>query len=63
MNIIEKYDKQLLYLMFLKCYHHLHPMAKSRVECVDQTWDAKNDMDIFEQPGSVFKYKYNKYNE
>ncbi len=36
MNNIEEYDKQLPYPMFKKCYHHSHPMAKSRVECVDQ---------------------------
>jgi hypothetical protein len=35
-EIVEEYDKQLLYPMFLKCYHHLHTMTKSRVECVDQ---------------------------
>jgi len=36
-NIVEEYDKQLLYPMFKKCYHHLHSMANSKVECVDQT--------------------------
>jgi len=25
-------------------------MVKSRVECVDQAWDAEYDLDIFEQP-------------
>jgi len=25
-------------------------MTKSRVECVDQEWDAEYDLDIFEQP-------------
>ncbi len=35
-EIVKEYDKQLLYPMFLKCYHHLHAMTKSRVECVDQ---------------------------
>ncbi len=49
-NIVEEYDKQLLYPMFLKCYHHLHAMTKSRVKCVDQIGDMEYDLDIFEQP-------------
>jgi hypothetical protein len=31
-----KYDKQSLYLMFLKCYHCLHPMEEFKVGCVNQ---------------------------
>ncbi len=40
-NIVEKYDRWSLYPMFLRCYHYLHPMEKSKVGCVDQTtnWD------------------------
>jgi hypothetical protein len=34
-SIVEKYDEQSLYLMFLKCYHYLHPMAKFEVKCVN----------------------------
>jgi hypothetical protein len=34
-SIVEEYDKWSLYLMFLKCYHYLHPMAKFEVECVN----------------------------
>jgi hypothetical protein len=26
-SIVEEYNKQSLYLMFLKCYHHLHLMT------------------------------------
>jgi hypothetical protein len=26
-SIIEKYDRQALHPMLLKCYHHLQPMA------------------------------------
>jgi hypothetical protein len=36
--IINEYDRRTLYLMILKCYHHLHPMTKS-VGCVDQIID------------------------
>jgi len=34
-SIVEEYDKWSLYLMFLKCYHYLHPMAKFEIECVN----------------------------
>ncbi len=27
-SIVEEYDRQSIYPMFLKCYHYLHPMAK-----------------------------------
>jgi hypothetical protein len=30
-NIVEEYDKQSLYPMFLKKYHYLHPMTKFKV--------------------------------
>ncbi len=26
--IAKKYDRKFLYLMFLKCYYHLHPITK-----------------------------------
>ncbi len=26
-SIVDEYDKRILYPMFLKCYHHLHPMT------------------------------------
>jgi hypothetical protein len=26
--IAKKYDRKFLYLVFLKCYYHLHPMTK-----------------------------------
>ncbi len=25
-SIVDEYDRRTLYPMFLKCYHHLHPM-------------------------------------
>jgi hypothetical protein len=48
-NIVERYDGQSLYPMFLKCYHYLHPMEKSKVGCVDQTTNGDFDPNIFEQ--------------
>jgi hypothetical protein len=26
-SIVDEYDKTTLYPMFVKCYHHLHPMT------------------------------------
>jgi hypothetical protein len=34
-NIVDEYDRETLYLMLLKFYHHLHPMTKS-IGCVEQ---------------------------
>jgi hypothetical protein len=39
--------------MFLKCYHYLHPMEKSKVGYVDQTTNGDFDLDIFEQTSST----------
>jgi hypothetical protein len=36
LNIVEKYDRQSLYSMFLKWYHYLHLMSKFEVECTCQ---------------------------
>jgi hypothetical protein len=33
-SIVDEYDRRTLYLMPLKCYHHLHPMTEF-VGCVD----------------------------
>jgi hypothetical protein len=35
-NVVKKYDKQSLYHMLLKCFYHLHSMAKSKIRCVKQ---------------------------
>ncbi len=48
-SIVEKYDKQSLYPMLLKCYHCLHPIVESKVGCVDQTINVDFNLDIFEQ--------------
>jgi len=51
---VDKYDKRTLYPMFLKCYHHLHPMKES-IECVNQTIDENCSMDFFQQIASTSK--------
>jgi hypothetical protein len=40
--------------MFLKCYHHLHPMTKS-IGCVDQTSDEDFSLDIFQETASIIE--------
>jgi hypothetical protein len=45
-SIVDEYDRRILYPMFLKCYHHLHPMTKF-VECVDQISDEDFSLDKF----------------
>lgn len=46
---VEGHERRSLFLMFQKCDHHLHPLAKSKSDFVD--W-GKNDwdynLDIFE---------------
>jgi len=52
-NIVEKYDRQSLYPMLLKCYHYLHPKAKSKVGCAYQIRNTKSNLNIFEQNPST----------
>jgi hypothetical protein len=33
--------------MFLKCHHHLHPLAKSENGVIDQGIDENCNLDIF----------------
>ncbi len=42
---MDEYDKRILYPMFLKCYHHLHPMTKS-IGCVNQTSDEDCNLGV-----------------
>jgi len=49
---VDEYDRRTLYLMFLKCYHRLHPMTKF-VKCVNQTGDENSNLDIFQQTPST----------
>ncbi len=39
MTIVENFDKRSMYLMLLKCYHHLHLVVKLEVSCEDQAMD------------------------
>jgi hypothetical protein len=45
---VDEYDGRTLFPMFLKCYHHLHPMLES-IGCVNQTSDEDSKLDIFQQ--------------
>jgi hypothetical protein len=50
--IMNEYDKRTLYLIILKCHHHLHPKTKY-VGCVDQIIDEDYSLDIFQQIAST----------
>jgi hypothetical protein len=45
-SVVDEYDRRILYPIFLKCYHHLHPMTKF-VGCVDQTCDGNFSLNKF----------------
>jgi hypothetical protein len=40
-DIVKEYERQFLYHMLLKCYHHLHPMEKFEVRCAKQRIDER----------------------
>jgi hypothetical protein len=44
--IVEEYDKETLYPMSLKCYHHLHLLFENAN--VDQDVDEDYNLNIFE---------------
>ncbi len=46
--IVEKYDKKKLFIMFLKCHYHLHPLVESKGGVVDQRVEEDNNLNIFE---------------
>ncbi len=46
-SIVDEYDRKTLYPMFLKGYHHLHPMIES-IGCVDEIGDEDFNLDIFQ---------------
>ncbi len=46
-SIVEEYDQQSLFTMFLKCYHIFHPMVEFG-PIVNMQIDEKNSLDIFE---------------
>jgi hypothetical protein len=49
---VDEYDRITLCHLFLKCYHHLHPMIEF-VKCVNQTCDENSNLDIFQQNAST----------
>jgi hypothetical protein len=46
--IVEEYDKKSLFLMFLKCYYHLHPLVETERGVVEQKVEKEKSLDIFE---------------
>jgi len=46
-SIMEEYDQQSLFLMLLRCYHILHPMAKFG-PMANMQIDEESNLDIFE---------------
>jgi hypothetical protein len=46
-NVVQEYDKQSLYHMLLKCFYHLHSMAKSKIRCVKQMVNEDFNLDFF----------------
>jgi hypothetical protein len=47
--IVEEYDSKSLYLMLLKCHHHLHPSAKFESALTNINVDEDYNLDTFEQ--------------
>jgi hypothetical protein len=47
-SIMDECDRRTLYLMFLKCYHHLHPLTKF-AKCANQIGDDDYSLNIFQQ--------------
>ncbi len=45
---MNEYDRRTLYPMFLKYYHHLHPLTEF-VKCLNQIVDEDSSVDIFQQ--------------
>ncbi len=44
---VEEYDKISLFLMFLKCYYHLHPLVEFERCVVNQKVEGDIKLDIF----------------
>jgi hypothetical protein len=47
-GIVEKSDERSLYPMFLKFYHHLHPVVEFEIEFVEQIVYADYNLKLFE---------------
>jgi len=51
--IVEEYDKKSLFLMFLKCYYHLHLLVETKRGFVEQRVEEEKSLDIFEMIASI----------
>jgi hypothetical protein len=51
--IVEKYDKKSLFLMFLKCYYHLHPLVEYKRGVVNERVGKDMSLNIFEMTTST----------
>ncbi len=51
--IVEEYDIKSLFLMFIRCQFHLHPLAKFENGVVDQSVEKDNNLDIFEMTFNI----------
>ncbi len=52
MAIATKYERKSSFPMLLKCYHHLHPLPKTKSLFVNK-FDEDNNLDIFEMVASI----------
>ncbi len=52
-TIIEKYDNFFLFLMFIKCYYHLHPFVEFERGVVDQRVEKDMSFNIFEMTTNI----------
>jgi hypothetical protein len=52
--ITTKHDRKSLFPILLKCYHHLHPLPKTKSSFVNK-FDEGNNLDIFEMVASISK--------
>jgi hypothetical protein len=46
-TIVEQYNMISLYVMFMKCYYHLHPSIKYNNGFANQRIDDDNNLDFF----------------
>jgi len=51
--IVKEYDKKSLFLMFLKCYYHLHLLVETKRGVVEQRVEEEKNLDIFEMIASI----------
>jgi len=52
-SIVQEYDQKFSQPMFLKCYHHLHPVENYDIESTKHRSYEDNNLDIFEMIASI----------